>query len=126
MTSRARVLTALGAYFCLAAQALGLLHVLVVRHATCPSHGEMVHGAAAAAPRAADDTVQAPVAAEAADDHCLAVANRRRDLAAFFPVPDLLPAPEVQPPALAPAAAGEPRALPLLSLAPKTSPPASV
>jgi hypothetical protein len=126
MTSRARALTALGAYFCLAAQAVGLLHVLVVRHATCPSHGELVHGAAVSAPRAADDTVQAPVTAEAADDHCLVVANRRRDLTALFPVLASLPAPEMQPPALPPAAAGEPRALPLLIVAPKTSPPASV
>jgi hypothetical protein len=127
MTSRARALTALGAYFCLAAQAVGLLHVLVVRHATCPSHGELVHGAAVATPRAADDTVQAPPAAgEDVDDHCLALANRRRDLAALTPVLEQLPAPEVHPRALPPAPAAALAALPLLRLAPKTSPPASV
>jgi hypothetical protein len=125
MTSRARALTALGAYFCLAAQAVGLLHVLVVRHATCPSHGELVHGAAVATSRAPDDTVQAPAAGEDVDDHCLVLANRRRDLALLTPVLEALPAPEVHPRALPPVTAAALVALPLLRLAPKTSPPAS-
>jgi hypothetical protein len=49
MTSRARALTALGAYLCLSAQLLGVVHSVVVRHATCPGHGEITHGVVAAA-----------------------------------------------------------------------------
>jgi len=36
MTARARWIAAFGAYLCLATHLVGVLHVLVVQHATCP------------------------------------------------------------------------------------------
>lgn len=133
MTARARAFVALGAHLCLAAHLAGLLHVVLVRHATCPSHGEMVHGdviAVSAAP-AGDDSRRSvsdhPVKGpEEPDDHCLYLATRRQDLAALSPgsTSAILPASAVAPSAPAPAHAFvDPSAL--LRLAPKTSPPAA-
>jgi hypothetical protein len=129
MTARARALFALGAYLCLAAHLAGLVHVLVVRHATCPSHGEVVHGDLPEAPAVPSEGATFsghPTAPADEDEHCLYLATRRRDLA-------LLPAPAAAlEPRLAEAAAPAPDAPPLvlssaalLRLAPKTSPPAA-
>jgi len=100
----------------------------VVRHATCPGHGEMVHGGAPVAaptPTPAGKAVEG-VAAEAGEDpdeHCLLVATRRREMAGLTPAPrDLVQAPTVsrlEAPSVI--AAVTPRAL--LLCAPKTSPP---
>jgi hypothetical protein len=127
MTARARWIAAFGAYLCLATHLVGVLHVLVVRHATCPGHGEVVHGAA---PVVAEVPVlpgrvarNAPEPAEEADEHCLLMATRRRELAGLAPAPQ----PAVRAPAALPldsspvVAAVTPRAL--LRFAPKTSPP---
>jgi hypothetical protein len=129
MTARARAFAAFGAYLCLATHLAGIVHVLVVRHATCPSHGEMVHGAAPVAshvvPVGEDVTAKGvlPEAEEEGDDHCLFVATRRRELAGLAPstamvvrafgtaAVDTLPALAVVAPR------------PILRLAPKTSPP---
>ena len=118
-----------GAYLCLATHLAGVLHVLVVRHATCPGHGEIVHGAApvvaevsVSRERVARDATQE--AAEEADEHCLLMATRRREMAGLAPAPQ----PVVRAPAAVPVdsppavAAVSPRAL--LRFAPKTSPPA--
>ena len=127
MTARARALAVFGAYLCLATHLVGVLHVLVVRHATCPGHGEMVHGgvpAAAPTPPPAGDVIRGAVeVAEELDEHCLLVATRRREMAGLVPAPQAIAhAPSVSrleaPPALA---AVTPRAL--LRFAPKTSPP---
>jgi hypothetical protein len=129
MTARARAFAVFGAYLCLMTHAVGLLHVLVVRHATCPGHGEMIHGGApvvARTPQPADAVLTATPADrdEEGDEHCLFVATRRRESAG------LAPAPIISAVAAAPAASIElalppairaPRAL--LRLAPKTSPP---
>jgi hypothetical protein len=127
MTARARTFAAFGAYLCLLTQVMGLLHVLVVRHATCPSHGEIVHGAAPAVaptPSAADTTVSAaPVADEESDDHCLYVATRR-ELAGLasggLAAVSAAATPDVRAPVLPPLI-HVPGAL--VRLAPKTSPP---
>src|SRR5204863_2524062 len=71
---------------------VGVLHVLVVRHATCPSHGEIIHGGGAnaklvPAPLAPIAAVR-PAAAESGEDldeHCLFVATRRREMAGLAP-----------------------------------------
>jgi hypothetical protein len=128
MRRRARIFTAFGAYLCLATHLAAILHVLVVRHATCPGHGEVVHGELPALSEAPLPAGQAavdatPEAAEA-DEHCLLVATRRRELAGLVTIQ--------QPVVLAPAATSidSPPVLPaappqaLLRLAPKTSPPA--
>ena len=129
MTARARLFAAFGAYLCLATHLVGVLHVLVVRHATCPDHGEVVHGDE---PVVADTpTLPGHVArdatrqlAEETDEHCLLMTTRRREVTAppsgyqivlFTPATSTLEAS----PAVAAAPAGA-----LLRFAPKTSPPA--
>jgi hypothetical protein len=117
-----------GAYLCLASHLAGIVHVLVVRHATCPGHGEMVHGGAplvAPTPPPAEKAVRgvAEQAGEELDEHCLMLATRRREMATLTPASQpLVHAPILTrleaPPVLA---AVTPRAL--LRLAPKTSPP---
>ncbi|WP_437753896.1 hypothetical protein [Sorangium sp. So ce1389] len=130
------------------AQLCGLAHALLVRHARC-EHGELVHVgalvsaahaghtahaaalAAAAAPQLADDEAPGPGARVAAqdarrhvdDDHCDAFALRGQLGAPLHRVAEatllevlcldaLRPSPEVRP-------------IPLLILAPKSSPPAA-
>ncbi|XXY53579.1 hypothetical protein WME91_20815 [Sorangium sp. So ce269] len=122
------------------AQLCGLAHALLVRHARC-EHGELVHVGAlvsaahaghtahAAAPQLADDEAPGPgVAARDArrhvdDDHCDAFALRGQLGAPLHRVAEatllevlyldaLRPSPEVRP-------------IPLLILAPKSSPPAA-
>ncbi|XXT17457.1 hypothetical protein WME94_45240 [Sorangium sp. So ce429] len=130
------------------AQLCGLAHALLVRHARC-EHGELVHVAAlvgaahaghaahaaalaAAAPQLADDEAPGPagdrLAAQDArrhvdDDHCDAFALRGQLGAPLHRVAEatlfevlcldaLRPSPEVRP-------------IPLLILAPKSSPPAA-
>ncbi|WP_437658586.1 hypothetical protein [Sorangium sp. So ce1182] len=135
------------ALLALLAQLCGLAHALLVRHARC-EHGELVHvGAlvsaahvghtahaaalAAAAPQLADDEASGPgdrLAAQDArrhvdDDHCDAFALRGQLGAPLHRVAEatllevlcldaLRPSPEVRP-------------IPLLTLAPKSSPPAA-
>jgi hypothetical protein len=128
MTSRGRSLTALGAYVCLAAQLLAVVHLLVVRHATCPDHGEVTHGVAhardATRPTAAD-RIQPGVAADHADEHCLFVATRRREMASLHPAAGTVVTSLTSPERLSPPGA-PPRLLTrVLRLAPKTSPPAA-
>lgn len=132
MTARARAFAVVGAYLCLLTQAVGLLHVLVVRHATCPDHGELVHGrphVVARAPEAGVVTQAAvseapPAATEEGDDHCLFVATRRREMAGLTAAPAVT-AILVEDASAAlvdlPVSVHAPRAL--LHLAPKTSPP---
>jgi hypothetical protein len=128
MTSRARALSALGAYLCLSAQLLGLMHVLLVRHATCPGHGEVTHGIEPSASHVDQPLVVTvrgggPII-EHRDEHCLLFVARRRDLAGLVTErPDALaPLPPVPGPAVVAATALVPT-LAVLRLAPKTSPP---
>ena len=68
----------------LAGQLSSFTHLLLVRHATCPEHGELVHleqPTTRLAPRAVDDAEPyVALAAEVADhdhDHCLVCSARR-------------------------------------------------
>lgn len=82
-----RYLVGLVATFCLLGQFSSLAHNLLVQHATCAEHGEIVHTGATSAPEgaatevAADPTVGDSGASEPAEghghDHCLAVAHGR-------------------------------------------------
>jgi hypothetical protein len=119
----------------LAAQLLTLGHLLIVRHAMCPEHGEMIHsgppGAVQAMGPTREDAAVDPaldggaVPSEHAHDHCLAQANTRERFA-MLPALDLLPGsllvpttgPTLSCVALAPAVA-------VLLLAPKNSPPSA-
>jgi hypothetical protein len=132
--SRNRPSIALTALLCLAAQALGLAHLALVRHATCLEHAEFVHApeitARAVAQPAADPIteVDAQLALEGhEDDHCLVAASRRRDLAALDASAGQTWT-TVAPPALRHVIETEAPAppVPLLALAPKSSPPALV
>jgi hypothetical protein len=129
MTLRSRALTTLGAYLCLSAQLLGVLHVLVVRHATCPSHGELTHGVPVVAVTPVEppaDTAQGanPATVEHQDDHCLMMVTRRREMAGLTPCAaalGTLPAPAA--PLIAAREIPLVASLSVLGLAPKTSPP---
>jgi hypothetical protein len=87
-------LTAATAYLALAAHLCAIVHVVVVRHATCPTHGELVHeGGRAGASALTGEDDRAPAephkgirsddraSVESADEHCLVVATSRRDSA---------------------------------------------
>ncbi len=110
-----------------------LLHLLLVAHRTC-EHGELVELAAqdkgararatpAAATEADRSTPQ--IVADHADgrshDHCdaLAVRHRATDAGAYVAVASLLGVEPIAPPG----ERGAMRSVPLLSLAPKSSPP---
>jgi hypothetical protein len=127
------------AVVCLLGQASAFAHLALVRHATCPEHEDaLVHagaatGSADAAKAPADLTPGRRVVAPPPgtgdgheDDHCLMAAFRRSDLVG----PDgdagqALPAADLPaPPAQAPAVRAGP--VPLLRLAPKSSPPHTV
>src|SRR5262245_46559878 len=125
MRSRTRPVAALAAYVALAAQLFGLVHVLVVRHATCPSHGETVHGGAAAqalSPIATSAIESAPVdGRNAGDEHCAVIALLSGAMAGLSPDGGARIAPPADRPLAPPAALDVAAApLPLLSLAPKT------
>jgi hypothetical protein len=123
---------------CLMAQLLSLVHLALVRHATCVEHDALVHtepasdtARLAGSPRqdssarpSATDLV-APLALDSAghaDDHCLAVGCRRFYLTAGPADWSLAPASAC---AHSPAPAGiaPPAPVALLRLAPKSSPP---
>jgi hypothetical protein len=127
---------------CLLGQAGAFAHLALVGHATCPEHDDaLVHASGAASPNA-KQTPAAPADLAPGrrliapppgtgdghdDDHCLMAAFRRSDLAgpdggagrALPAAADLAP-----PPAQAPA--HRPGPVPLLRLAPKSSPPLAV
>jgi hypothetical protein len=124
---------------CLLAQLLGLVHLALVRHATCLEHDALVHAEQASQARlaggprqdsparpSATDSAEglAPDSAGHADDHCLAAGCRRLDLANLRFDWFLAPT-DTQ--ALGPARAGiePPAPVALLRLAPKSSPPSA-
>jgi hypothetical protein len=133
---RRRSAVALTALLCLAGQVLGFAHLALVRHATCLAHDEVVHAPAASAATAAHERAESARGRADAypiedgdgheDDHCLVVASRRRELA---PLDSAASAAIVAAPAPVASLHGvsqEPAPpVPLLFLAPKSSPPAS-
>jgi hypothetical protein len=80
---------------------LGHVHMLLVQHATCPEHGEMVHADAGgiSLPRASshDAANRPPTAASSPDleseshehDHCLLASARKVEVALRFVGPAL-------------------------------------
>jgi hypothetical protein len=114
-------------------QGPSLLHLLLVQHATC-EHGDLIEvtsSAAEAAPAAAPTRASAPSdqariershGDNAGHDHCDALAVRHRvpDVGVSIAPSTLLPGTLIE----AGGERGEARPVPLLSLAPKSSPPA--
>jgi hypothetical protein len=129
MTARARTLAVLVAYVCLAAQASAVVHAIFVRHATCPTHGELTHAgpapsAAQKAPPASTSVSANAASVEDGDEHCLVTALRREGASLRVPILVITSAPASRPAALAPPAIVVPP-VPLLVSAPKTSPPSA-
>jgi hypothetical protein len=118
------------AWFCLAVQTLGLAHLVVVRHTTCPEDGELTHPGEPSAPTDATTLALGTLAGlqsagiptvGAEHDHCLAGATRQA-LAAGRPARPPATLPERT--SLAPVALDVPCSRwALFRLAPKTSPP---
>lgn len=122
------------ALICLLGQAASFAHLALVRHASCPEHDALVHTPSG---QPSDDVAALPGPGASRigglpadgdshdDDHCLVAGFRRRDLAGLASDP-IGPAPEIQPQALIAGDRGAllPAPIPLLSLAPKSSPPA--
>ena len=114
---------------CLMSHLGGLLHLILVPHATCAEHGETSHLVPDTTPHADEargDGWQLGTDAqpEGEDDHCLTVALTRAEAASLHAPADAVPvvhalARPVAVPAQQPACP-----LPLLAFAPKTSPPA--
>jgi hypothetical protein len=124
------------ALLCLLVQALGYAHLLLVRHATCLEHAEIVHSpspeagagarAATAGPRPLHRRVEgtAPEDQGHGDEHCLALASRRREGATLVPTQLAGPALSAAGPSVAPPTTPSSfHPVPLLHLAPKSSPP---
>jgi hypothetical protein len=138
VAARARPTALVAAVACLLVYGVNFAHLALVRHAPCVAHDEVVHAAADAAagpagarrpdeeapPGTATTAVAAASIPGHGEEHCLALASRRREHAALSPAQaDGGPAPGATPlprPAPREAAAAP---IPLVRLAPKTSPP---
>jgi hypothetical protein len=119
----------------LAAQLLTLGHLLIVRHTICPEHGEAMHSGAPSETQALAPTREGATSdpsagsgvppAQHAHDHCPAQAHTRERFA-LLPAADSMPGPLLLAsplPSLAAVAAR--RAVAVLRLAPKNSPPSA-
>lgn len=125
---------ALVAGVCLLSQLGGYTHLVLVRHQTCLEHASLEHGEGVPVP-AGLDVAQRPTrkarlgdqpAAQHADDHCLVVALRKRDVLGAPPANTAcLPRPETERTPLAVTARTGAPPVPLLRLAPKVSPPSA-
>jgi hypothetical protein len=131
---RASWLAVLVAPLCLIGQFSGIAHNLLVQHATCAEHGELVHtaglqqtdGVGSAVP--ADAAVRGSAPGEAVEehghDHCLAVAHGRGHIG--LQSAGAAVSLDATPPALGSVTDGDAVAVSvaLYRLAPKNSPPA--
>ena len=119
----------------LAVHLLTLGHLLFVRHAICPEHGEAIHSDPPSEDRATPPSHEGAGAgaalasgaptAEHAHDHCLARASTRERFA-LLPTQDVMPVPPLLAvPLLSPVGVGTEPAVAVLLLAPKNSPPAA-
>jgi hypothetical protein len=119
----------------LAIQVLSLGHLLLVRHVTCPQHGDVIHLAhpieASTAARDAGQpgslrTVAAsPVAIEGDHDHCLVCTETNRRFAILAPAAPVLLHVTVVTSAPPPGRDAVFAPIDLLLLSPKSSPPAA-
>lgn len=122
----------LAAVACLLGQTSSLAHLILVRHATCAEHDALVHApevTTAAEPSASLGRVQVtasglPTDRQHEDDHCLAVTLGRKDQLLGAADQGVVMAAVVTGPLPVFAAHTVPAPLPLLLLAPKSSPPA--
>ncbi len=116
----------------LALQVVSLGHLLTVRHATCPEHGDVIHlEHSIEAPTAPDvglpggspTIAAAPVAIEGDHDHCQACTETNRRSAVLRPSAPILKnlAVAVHPPCSSKDAVFAP--IDLILLSPKSSPP---
>jgi len=125
----ARLLVVLCALSLFAGDLFRGLHLLTTRHVLCPEHGELIHaGEEAPAQRSGDTQDRAAVAPDGASghhhDHCGVAATRPREEHGVATAPS--PLAGVAPKAVATSAVPQlPRVVrvPVLSYAPKVSPP---
>lgn len=128
---RARGLRRLGlalALVCFGGQLSSVVHMITVRHSTCTEHGELIDSdGATPARRASADTAfeVADASARHSHDHCPVSAATPRGNLGVAPVA-AASTPAAPRPSAGPArrAIPLPRPVPLLLLAPKSSPPA--
>jgi hypothetical protein len=122
--------------FLLAAQFLSLGHLLLVRHITCPQHGDIIHASrrheALPARLAVDEdasygqSVAGTVArAESVHDHCLVCTSTHERFALLPPAGQPLASVEVTVPTPPSAETGPFAPVDLILLSPKSSPPAA-
>jgi hypothetical protein len=111
-------------------QVASTVHLVAVEHQSCPEHGELIH-ARGQVPRSAPDQArtavapdQAPEGGAHAHDPCLATAQESAAPAGAGPPAGALRGDARRAPDVPPVRAARPP-LPLLLVAPKTSPPAS-
>jgi hypothetical protein len=115
----------------LAAQMVGLLHLVVGSHEVCPLHGDVVeHGAADPGGSVAAGPARAPFTRVVADgrrlhahDHCLASPGEN-DADAPEPATEVVSTAPCHSLVSLPVGVVAPRGPPVFRLAPKTSPPA--
>ncbi|HEY0706444.1 MAG TPA: hypothetical protein VGG33_06600 [Polyangia bacterium] len=125
----------LAALLSLLAQGTGIAHLALVSHVQCYEHDALAH-ANDIAPAHTPPDAAAPVVAVAsgapseaghADDHCLAAGLRQRDV--VLEAPEFTRTPAVAAVDVPSPLAGQaplPASVPLILLAPKSSPPAQV
>jgi hypothetical protein len=112
----------------LVTQLSSFTHLLLVRHATCLAHGELIDLDASEVARAPAAEGQAWVAvpatfADHGDQHCAVSTSRREKLGLSPAVRPVLSSSGVPPSMAAPEAAPFVKSVALLRLAPKSSPP---
>lgn len=129
-----RALALLVLLLSLVAQGSSFVHFFLIEHAVCPQHGELIHADeaghhplhASTAPDTGHTAAQ-PAAAEAAHahDHCAVVSDRRERWACLASLGSVASPPEVEMLAAVRVRTSScVPAVPLLLLAPKSSPPA--
>lgn len=133
-SSTARRTTLSLAALCLFAQLSGLAHLAIVPHVTCAEHGELIEASASTSDWSIHSSSPGEsfeicsvepgleAAAEHSHDHCAVTSMRRTPGCPLGPTSTEMSAPVEQPRRVG----REPRvhtALPLLALAPKSSPP---
>jgi hypothetical protein len=123
-------------YLLLAAQILSLGHLLLVRHATCPEHGDVTHfGQPNEAPPAqpvADEgcssrgsTLTAAPRAESGHDHCLVCTLTHERFALLPPVGASAESIDLGSPLIPPSHASPVAPVSVIVLSPKNSPPSA-
>ena len=122
--------------FLLAVQLLSLGHLLLVRHVTCPEHGDILHASrpyeALPARLAVDEDAShrqsvagTAAQAESVHDHCLVCTNTHERFAPLPPASQRVASVEATVPTPPSAETGPFAPVDLILLSPKSSPPAA-